>query len=67
MMLARAGGADESAMTLVFASGIVMGWIAPGRLGETGSHRLQAEFVAADHASFYPRVTATATFVKEGS
>jgi len=30
-----------------------------------GAHRLQAEFVAADHAPFDPRVTATVTFVKE--
>jgi hypothetical protein len=30
-----------------------------------GPHRLQAEFVAADHAPFAPRVTASVTFVKE--
>jgi hypothetical protein len=30
-----------------------------------GPHRLQAEFVAADHAPFRPRVTASVTFVKE--
>jgi hypothetical protein len=29
-----------------------------------GSHRLLAEFVAADHAPFDPRVTTTITFVK---
>jgi hypothetical protein len=33
----------------------------------TGAHRLEAEFVAADHAPFNPRVTAVVTFVKEGS
>jgi hypothetical protein len=32
---------------------------------EPGSHRLLAEFVAADHAPFDPRVTATVTFVTE--
>jgi hypothetical protein len=32
-----------------------------------GVHRLQAEFVAADHAPFDPRVLAAITFVKEGS
>ena len=31
-----------------------------------GTHRLQAEFVAADHAPFNPRVTAAVAFVKEG-
>jgi Family of unknown function (DUF6130) len=31
-----------------------------------GAHRLRAEFVAADHAPFDPRVIATVTFVKEG-
>lgn len=30
-----------------------------------GPHRLLAEFVAADHAPFQPRVTATVTFVTE--
>lgn len=30
-----------------------------------GAHRLQAEFVAADHAPFDPRVTATVTFSKQ--
>jgi hypothetical protein len=30
-----------------------------------GPHRLQAEFVAADHAPFAPRVTANVVFVKE--
>jgi hypothetical protein len=30
-----------------------------------GEHRLTAEFVAADHGPFDPRVTATVTFVKE--
>jgi hypothetical protein len=30
-----------------------------------GEHTLQAEFVAADHGPFDPRVTATVTFVKE--
>lgn len=30
-----------------------------------GPHRLQAEYVAADHAPFQPRVTATVVFVKE--
>jgi hypothetical protein len=34
---------------------------------EPGAHRLLAEFVAADHAPFAPRVTATVTFVKEGA
>jgi hypothetical protein len=29
-----------------------------------GAHRLEAEFVAADHAPFDPRVVATLTFVK---
>jgi hypothetical protein len=29
-----------------------------------GAHRLEAEFVAADHAPFNPRVVATLTFVK---
>jgi len=37
-----------------------------GDLGP-GAHRLQAEFVAADHAPFDPRVTVTVTFVKEGT
>lgn len=32
-----------------------------------GQHRLRAEFVAADHAPFNPRVMATVTFVKESS
>lgn len=32
-----------------------------------GVHRLLAEYVAADHAPFAPRVTATISFVKEGS
>lgn len=32
---------------------------------DPGIHRLLAEFVAADHAPFDPRVTATITFVKE--
>lgn len=32
---------------------------------EPGPHRLLAEFVAADHAPFDPRVTATVTFVTE--
>jgi hypothetical protein len=32
-----------------------------------GIHRLQAEFVAADHAPFDPRVLAAITFVKEGA
>jgi hypothetical protein len=31
-----------------------------------GEHTLEAEFVAADHGPFDPRVTATATFIKEG-
>jgi hypothetical protein len=31
-----------------------------------GLHRLRAEFVAANHAPFNPRVVATTTFVKEG-
>jgi hypothetical protein len=30
-----------------------------------GSHRLQAEYVAADHAPFDPRVTASVVFVKD--
>jgi hypothetical protein len=30
-----------------------------------GTHRLQAEFVAADHSPFDPRVIAAVTFVKE--
>jgi hypothetical protein len=32
-----------------------------------GRHTLEAEFVAADHAPFDPRVAATVTFVKEAS
>lgn len=32
-----------------------------------GVHRLQAEFVAADHAPFNPRVLTVTTFVKEGA
>jgi hypothetical protein len=32
---------------------------------EQGAHRLQAEFVAADHVPFDPRVIAAVTFVKE--
>jgi hypothetical protein len=32
-----------------------------------GEHRLTAEFVAADHGPFDPRVTATVTFVKEAA
>jgi hypothetical protein len=32
-----------------------------------GEHTLQAEFVAADHGPFNPRVTASVTFVKAGS
>ena len=32
-----------------------------------GPHRLQAEFVAADHAPFSPRVTASVVFVKEAA
>lgn len=32
-----------------------------------GVHRLLAEYVAADHAPFAPRVTATVSFVKAGS
>lgn len=39
---------------------IPIGDLAPGQ------HRLRAEFVAADHAPFAPRVTASVTFVKEG-
>jgi hypothetical protein len=34
---------------------------------EPGRHRLVAEFVAADHAPFDPRVTASVTFLKEGA
>lgn len=39
----------------------------PLELGDLGPgpHRLLAEFVAADHAPFDPRVTATVTFVSE--
>jgi hypothetical protein len=33
---------------------------------DPGSHVLQAEFVAADHAPFDPRVTAITQFIKEG-
>lgn len=33
---------------------------------EPGPHRLQAEFVAADHAPFDPRVVTAVTFVKGG-
>ena len=33
----------------------------------SGVHRLQAEFVAADHAPFNPRVTTAVTFVKEAA
>jgi hypothetical protein len=32
---------------------------------EPGPHRLTAEFVAADHAPFSPRVTTAVTFVTE--
>lgn len=32
-----------------------------------GEHQLRAEFVAADHAPFDPRVIATVTFMTEGS
>ena len=32
----------------------------------SGPHTLEAEFVAADHGPFDPRVTATATFTKAG-
>jgi hypothetical protein len=32
-----------------------------------GEHTLQAEFVAADHGPFQPRVTSSVTFVKAGS
>jgi Family of unknown function (DUF6130) len=38
---------------------ILIGDLAPG------PHRLRAEFVAADHAPFAPRVTTSVTFVKE--
>lgn len=31
-----------------------------------GPHRLQAEYVAADHAPFDPRVTSSVVFVKDG-
>jgi hypothetical protein len=34
---------------------------------DPGVHELQAEFVAADHAPFDPRVVITTTFVMEGS
>jgi hypothetical protein len=34
---------------------------------DPGVHQLQAEFVAADHAPFDPRVVITTTFVTEGS
>jgi hypothetical protein len=34
---------------------------------EPGPHVLQAEFVAADHAPFDPRVTAREQFVMEGA
>ena len=34
---------------------------------DPGVHELQAEFVAADHAPFDPRVVITTTFVTEGS
>ena len=40
--------------------------IAVGDL-DPGVHQLQAEFVAADHAPFDPRVIVTTTFVTEGS
>jgi hypothetical protein len=33
---------------------------------EPGPHVLQAEFVAADHGPFNPRVTAITQFIKEG-
>jgi len=33
---------------------------------EPGPHVLQAEFVAADHGPFNPRVTAITRFIKEG-
>jgi hypothetical protein len=44
------------------------GLLQPIDLGslEPGEHVLRAEFVAADHAPFDPRVIATTTFVKEG-
>jgi hypothetical protein len=35
------------------------------RSATPGEHTLQAEFVAADHGPFQPRVTASVTFVKE--
>lgn len=34
---------------------------------QPGEHVLQAEFVAADHGPFSPRVTVSTTFVKDGS
>jgi hypothetical protein len=34
---------------------------------DPGVHELQAEFVAADHAPFDPRVVITTTFVKDGT
>lgn len=48
-------------MTYGLGQEIPIGNLAPG------AHRLQAEFVAADHAPFDPRVTATVTFVKGDS
>jgi hypothetical protein len=48
-------------MTFGEVQEIPIGDLAPG------PHRLQAEFVAADHAPFAPRVTSSVTFVKEAT
>jgi hypothetical protein len=48
-------------MTYGMQQEVPVGDLVPGR------HRLVAEFVAADHAPFDPRVTASVTFLKEGA
>ena len=54
---------DRAIVSMTFGEDqqIPIGGLAPG------PHRLQAEFVAADHAPFAPRVTTSVTFVKEGA
>jgi hypothetical protein len=46
-------------MTYGLRQEVAIGNLAPG------AHRLQAEFVAADHAPFSPRVVTSITFVRE--